>query len=134
MKKNKMFPYYTLGEVPVEDFLEHVPLDNKSKLPLNKEYFGQSVRMSRERYKVFAMNGTQCKKCGRRGTIAAIQKHTSQQAKNCHVNIYGYSRDGRKFMMQIDHIIPRARGGPNTIENKQPLCSFCNNKKADSLE
>ena len=33
--------------------------------------------------------------------------------------------------MEVDHIIPRARGGPDHLENLQLLCSHCNRVKGD---
>lgn len=32
-----------------------------------------------------------------------------------------------------DHVIPRARGGSNSLSNKQLLCAPCNEAKADAL-
>jgi hypothetical protein len=31
--------------------------------------------------------------------------------------------------IEYDHIIPRSKGGPNTVENIQILCRMCNLKK-----
>lgn len=33
----------------------------------------------------------------------------------------------------VDHIIPRARGGPDTLDNKQPAHRACNRAKSDHM-
>ena len=37
-------------------------------------------------------------------------------------------------VITVDHIVPLARGGSNSIENLQPLCSSCNSAKGAKLE
>jgi len=36
-------------------------------------------------------------------------------------------------VLEVDHIIPRAKGGGNNIENLQTLCFDCNRGKRDRL-
>ena len=50
-----------------------------------------------------------------------------------------YERDGwacarcdSVFGLTVDHIVPRARGGTNCLDNLQVLCFDCNQRKADS--
>lgn len=33
--------------------------------------------------------------------------------------------------MQIDHVVPFSKSGPNHISNYMPICSKCNNRKSD---
>ena len=40
-------------------------------------------------------------------------------------------RCGGDDFIEIDHIVPLAKGGDNSIENLQPLCINCNTKKRD---
>lgn len=41
---------------------------------------------------------------------------------------------GREDRLQVDHIIPLARGGNSSIENLQALCLTCNVRKGARLE
>jgi 5-methylcytosine-specific restriction endonuclease McrA len=84
----------------------------------------------------------------RRLTLAAADK-TAKRAMN-RASAYGYKGPhftgaewlavlleaggrclacGEQEDPTVDHVIPLALGGPNTIENVQPLCSACNNLK-----
>lgn len=38
------------------------------------------------------------------------------------------------FLLTIDHIIPRSKGGNNELKNLQILCLQCNEEKADKIE
>ena len=51
-----------------------------------------------------------------------------------------YRRDGFKCLacgsdrsLSLDHIVPKAKGGGNEIENLQTLCRFCNSRKGDQI-
>lgn len=50
-----------------------------------------------------------------------------------HFNLYATAEDGREILMTKDHIIPRAKGGPDSLENMQTMCAPCNCKKADKI-
>jgi 5-methylcytosine-specific restriction endonuclease McrA len=43
-------------------------------------------------------------------------------------------RCGLACDLTVDHVIPLGWGGPNTIENIQPLCRTCNNVKGCGVE
>lgn len=62
---------------------------------------------------------------------AAVRKYVFERDK------YQCQSCGKKqneTNLNIDHIIPLARGGSNDISNLQTLCFQCNSKKTDHLD
>lgn len=133
-KKVKVQPVYRrLGTVGIDEVLDFVPLEKDSSLSGRKEFFGENVKLTSHRYKTYATKGTICAQCGLKGTFFALEQSIAQKTKKYHFNLYAINRRGEEVMMTVDHIIPKAKGGPDTLDNKQCMCFNCNNKKGDKL-
>ena len=80
------------------------------------------------RLRVFHFHGTRCAApdCSKEGVYLIKAKNTDG---GYHVDLYTEDFE----LMTIDHIIPKSKGGKNTIENLQPMCHTCNSKKADNI-
>lgn len=102
------------------------PVPTKGILP-----DGQKFRPASERLVLFKTKGTQCVKCGLNGSEFILETHN--QNIRPHLNLYGYNTRGKKILFTKDHIIPKSKGGRNRLDNYNPMCQPCNNKKADTL-
>lgn len=75
-----------------------------------KAQIGKRQRQRRNRYDIFG-NVTStvyvCKMCGRVRTLGDLE---------------------------VDHIIPVSLGGPDTLDNKQLLCTKCNREKGNAIK
>jgi hypothetical protein len=80
------------------------------------------------RLRVFHNKGRVCvnEHCKKEGVFLIKAKNS---AGGFHVDLY--TKDFE--MMTIDHIIPKSKGGENTLENLQPMCHTCNTVKADKV-
>jgi 5-methylcytosine-specific restriction endonuclease McrA len=88
---------------------------------------------NKKRYQVFLEIGFNCVKCNLLGTHWVWWKEEKGQEPKEHWDLAGYNDQGHLVMITIDHIMPRSKGGANDTSNYQPMCSFCNQKKADKI-
>jgi hypothetical protein len=76
------------------------------------------------RLSVFAQKGCVCVSCGRVGT--KLFKGVDNGG-GVHVDLY----TDDLVPLTVDHIIPRSLGGEDHMDNYQPMCFPCNNKKGN---
>lgn len=76
------------------------------------------------------LSGTICVTCGLEASYFALERQPRQSTTSWHYNLYAL-KDGEEIMMTSDHIIPKSKGGPNTVENRQCMCSPCNTAKGN---
>lgn len=122
--------FFRVGTVSVDDVLGFLPKYTGTKF---QEYFGFEVKMSSQRYSLFDKKGTTCVSCGLNGTHFHLERNHGE-ASRYHFNLYGENDEGQEIMITKDHIVPRSKGGKDTIDNYQPMCIICNSKKADKME
>tara|TARA_B100001057_G_scaffold330050_1_gene330421 strand:+ start:975 stop:1493 length:519 start_codon:yes stop_codon:yes gene_type:complete len=76
---------------------------HEDRLPKYSQKKSRPYLSDKTRWEIFARDNFTCKKCNK-----------------------------REFL-EIDHIIPFAKGGKHTLDNFQTLCQKCNSKKRDNL-
>ncbi len=91
------------------------------------------VAMGSHRYELFATKGIRCVRCGLTGVFFALERGAKNSADKFHFNLYGFDGKGREMLITKDHIVPRAKGGKNTLRNYQTMCQKCNQQKGDKL-
>lgn len=102
--------------------------DKRVKTEIN----GINIKMSSLRLQTFAKNGIICKQCGIEGKYFVMEKIKGQDAY--HLNLYAVDSDGKEILMTKDHIIPVCKGGKDTLENLQTMCTVCNFMKGGKLD
>lgn len=89
------------------------------------------VRVNGDKFRLLKKQPT-CACCGIMGAIWVMEQPKELQGTDRAVlNLYGVTKRGRWVLMTKDHIVPRARGGKNALENYQTMCHACNIIKSD---
>ena len=73
--------------------------------------------------------------------LVELKENPNTQGIPDHVKTAVFQRDGGQCRqcgysgpyIEYDHILPRSKGGPNTVENIQLLCGQCNRKKGNRI-
>lgn len=115
---DKIIALNKLGIMGSEEYLHDETIEIIRKISLNKDE-DESVRnaakrafkiiirplISEERENIIRRDGSQCLCCG----------------------------ENNRSILQVDHIIPRNRGGSNDKDNLQTLCKYCNSQKGTQV-
>lgn len=114
---------YSVDEI--KDFYNlNVDLKNQKKKMM---FDGHLVKVYSQRYQLFFTKGVVCCNCKVKGEF--FYKEKDQLSKSYHFNLYGVDNNGDEILITKDHIIPRSKGGQNTLRNYQTMCTICNQKK-----
>jgi len=120
---------------PAEEVLSKVILDMDKKTADKfgmVDFDGNMVNMASDRYKCFKVNGCSCVACGLTGTHFYLER-TSPDIR-FHFNLYAIDESGQERMITKDHIVPKSKGGKDTIDNYQTMCKECNERKGNLME
>lgn len=125
-----MYKYIRHIAFPVFPLLN--TLSGSSSGKIYKKFNGKLVKITSPRYGVFKKS-THCVECGIEGKILAAEK-TDPKSDKYHFNLYAIRADGKEILMTKDHIVPKSKGGPNTMNNYQTMCERCNSRKGNNIQ
>lgn len=92
------------------------------------------VRLDTKRMKLFKRDNCTCRICGLRGTRLVLERQQKSRDRKYpyFFNLYAVE-NGREILMTRDHVMPRSKGGSDSLTNQVTMCHPCNQKKADKL-
>lgn len=93
----------------------------------------ERVNVDSVRLRVFLTKGCTCVSCGLTGTHFRAERGSSLDERP-HVNLYGAGPTGLEVMLTVDHVFPKSRGGPRSIDNLQVMCAPCNARKGARVQ
>jgi hypothetical protein len=116
--------YRRLATFAVDEFLPLIGTPDKLAA------HGATFKVTSSRLLTYKVKGVCCVDCGLRGQYFALETGWTGP-EDWHINFYAVK--GGEVMMTRDHIVPKAWGGADTVENSQPMCSPCNGRKGDKF-
>ena len=124
MSKNKSD--YHKGNYTIDQVFEWLKLPGDFTT-IDFEGTPLKVKISSIWLKTFLNKGIKCANCDKIGDHFKIT--FSYDGRNQHLNLF--TADNQ--LMTCDHIIPRSKGGKDSLTNTQTMCDKCNFKKGATL-
>lgn len=122
-----------------------IEVGNRTKVPLMVD--DEELFFYAKRIKQFRELGTVCWGCNLPASYFKVEiplhmYHRYEEARMqgrqmaCNVNLYGLEEvngENREILFTLDHVVPKSKGGDNSMANMQTLCRRCNLAKADKI-
>ena len=137
----RLKPCYKVGSLPIESFFEEVHIQSafskkrrvrKSRRSIGSITLGpHRIRVYKRQWRAAKEFGLCCPGCdyiADRVDLFQLPGHTDVFPQLVIENDHGHT-----VPMTIDHILPRAHGGPNKRHNMWLMCEKCNGDKADKI-
>ncbi len=122
--------YEVLIRLPIEYVLQQVRPKEKGPREYQKIRVGP-IRVNRHSIRLQTFkHSTTCVTCGIKGELFSLERNGNP---GYHFNMYGRNQYKNLVLMTKDHIIPKSKGGKDSLENMQTMCTRCNTKKADKI-
>lgn len=132
MSKSELDLYTVVDVIPVEEVFAKIDYHVENRTKGKAEYNGNKFNVKSIRLAVFRNKGLQCAHCDRVGDHFNLEYHTHAKGDNANPHLNLYSADGMLFTK--DHILPKSKGGKDTLSNLQTMCFECNTLKGNSYE
>lgn len=116
---------------PINKVLNKVTIWQKCNKTIRVKFDNDLVKINSQRLQSFKLNGITCKKCGIKGKYFRKDKFLGNEYY--HFNLYALNHKGYEVLMTKDHIVPKSKGGKNSLRNYQTLCVKCNLEKGDKI-
>lgn len=121
--------YFRKGIYPLEVVFDAL-VDVNAQKDFIMLWEGEPVSMNNPKYHTFKKNNC-CVCCGLEGKYLALEQCRYKDEESLfHFNMYGI-RDGKEVLFTKDHIIPKSKGGSNSLDNYQTMCVRCNAEKGN---
>jgi hypothetical protein len=130
-KKTPLQAYERIGTLTLEEGFKLIAAEGKQTV-IN----GHVVTTHSLRLQSFLQNGAKCAfpECPFEGSYWAVEKTPAGRSactnRTYHLNLWGVDPDdGEPVLMTMDHIVARALGGLDVLENSQTMCCWHNWRK-----
>lgn len=110
----------------VEEILPRIDA-NVGRIKLGEDW----VRVGSMRLQMFKIKGVKCVSCGIEGKFFRKEVQSPARSGAHYLNLYAVGKYKQHVLMTKDHIFPQSKGGRTILENLQPMCDLCNNRKQD---
>lgn len=98
------------------------------------EVRGQQLPIN-DTLKLVLLHGTTCVCCGRKAVYFQYVNMNKKGGTDLKLHLFFDHKEGNGCLTRMtkDHIVPKAIGGPDKMENYQPMCYNCNSAKGSKV-